>query len=57
MSEISYWKAKLERIQYALRCVRALKNGRDIDDLVLQLEDEERRACADLVDAEKVDGR
>jgi len=49
MYTLTYLQAKVERIQYALRCVRAIIDGLNAEDLLKQLEAEEIEAMLDLI--------
>ena len=45
----TYYQMKLEKIQYALECVRTILDGIPASDLVNYLEMEETKACEDLI--------
>lgn len=51
--ESDYWNTKLEKIQFALQMLYDVKAGTDINLKIRKLEELEKRAAQDLIDAEQ----
>ena len=49
---ILYWANKLDKIQFALDILNQVKKGRDLDRLISHLQEAEKLAAKDLIEAE-----
>lgn len=54
MREEQYWFHKLEKIQYALWAIREVVKSCDIQKMLELLEEQERKATEDLIQAENL---
>lgn len=54
-ADSQYWANKLDKIQFALRLLRDVKTGRNLESLIHHLEEQESLAAKDLMEAEQYD--